>query len=83
MSNREILRHHAGLVDQMATQLGVDLQEAAIAGAVALDEISDAVLRCTGCANPGHCETLLAQSATAGDAPEFCRNRDLLRRLQP
>ena len=83
MSDREMLRHHAGLVDQMATQLGVDLQEAAIAGALAVDDISDAVLRCSKCPNPGHCETLLGQKAALSQTPEFCRNRDLLHRLRP
>jgi len=83
MSDRELLRHHAGLVDQLATRLGVDLQEAAIAGAVAIDGIADAGLRCTNCPNPAHCETLLGQEATINQAPEFCRNRDLLHRLRP
>ncbi|WP_170607216.1 DUF6455 family protein [Ruegeria arenilitoris] len=83
MSDRELLKRHAALVDQMADRLGVDLQEAAIAGAVAMDEISDAVLRCTKCANPVHCESLLAQPVNIDHSPEYCRNRDLLRRLRP
>ncbi len=83
MSDRETLRHHADLVDKMATTLGVDLQEAAIEGALEFDEISDAVLRCTKCPNPGHCESLLAQNQAASKTPEYCRNQELLSRLKP
>lgn len=82
MSDREKLKRHAGLVDRMATNLGVDLQEAAIGGAMQLDEISDAVLRCAQCPNPGHCESLLSQGEALGHAPEYCRNQELLNRLQ-
>ncbi|WP_299982072.1 DUF6455 family protein [uncultured Ruegeria sp.] len=83
MSDRAKLRHHAGLVDNMAATLGVDLQEAAIDGALRFDEISDAVLRCTECPNPGHCEALLSQNVDIGRAPEYCRNQELLNRLAP
>ncbi len=83
MSRRETLRHHAGLVDQMATTLGVDLQEAAIEGAVQFDEISDAVLRCVDCPNPANCQTFLARNQTADRTPEYCRNQELLNRIKP
>ncbi len=83
MSHRETLRRHAGLVDKMATALGVDLQEAAIDGALRVDEISDAVLRCTECPNPGHCEAFLTANPAAPRTPEYCRNQELLSRLLP
>lgn len=83
MSSRETLRHHAGLVDQMATKLGVDLETAAIEGQVSVDEISDAVLRCTSCPNPQHCESFLQKSASSQQTPEYCRNRELLQNLIP
>ncbi|UAB87742.1 hypothetical protein I5192_10870 [Ruegeria sp. SCSIO 43209] len=83
MSDRETLRRHADLVDRMATTLGVDLQEVAIEGALQFDEISDAVLRCTECPNPGHCKAFLAKNLTAPDTPEYCRNHELLNRLKP
>ncbi len=82
MSDKNTLRHHAGLVDTMATTLGVDLQEAALSGAVTIDEISEAVLRCTGCSNPGHCEAHLAKVSSAEKAPEYCRNTRLFERLK-
>ncbi len=83
MSHRETLKRHAGLVDEMATTLGVDLQEAALDGALRIDEISEAVLRCTGCPNPGHCESFLAETPAASRTPEYCRNQELLQRLIP
>lgn len=83
MSRQETLRHHAELVDKMASSLGIDLEETAIAGALRVDEISDAVLSCTECPNPGHCKALLARATSLPAAPEFCRNRDLMSRLQP
>ncbi|SDW69080.1 hypothetical protein SAMN05444358_1011514 [Ruegeria halocynthiae] len=81
MSDRKTLRRHADLLDRMATTLGVDLQEVAIGGTLRFDEISDAVLRCTECPNPGHCETYLAQNSATPKAPEYCRNHELLSRL--
>lgn len=85
MQDRDTLKRHAALVDRMATALGVDLEEAALAGGVSVDEISDAVLRCTGCADPGHCEAWLGARAGAEAAatPGYCRNRDLMARLRP
>ena len=71
---------------RIATQslkLGVDLQEAAIGGSVSIDEITDAVLRCTGCTNPYHCDRALALQNGDGRPPEYCRNQDLLARLAP
>ncbi|MBY6082463.1 DUF6455 family protein [Ruegeria arenilitoris] len=83
MSRREELRRHAALVDRMALKLGVDLQEAAIGGSVSIDEITDAVLRCTGCTNPDHCDRALALRSSDGRPPEYCRNQELLARLAP
>lgn len=83
MTSRETLKHHAELVDRMAANRGIDLEESAICGQVSVDEISDAVLRCTGCPNPGHCEKFLAQSTLAQLTPEYCRNQELFEKLIP
>lgn len=83
MPNQEALKHHARLVDEMATKLGVDLQQSAIDGDVSVDEISEAVLRCLGCANPMHCEGFLSQHAEVDRTPEYCRNQELLKKLTP
>ena len=64
------LKHHVTLLDRTA-------------GGMSMDELSDAVLRCTECSNPGHCAGWLAErSEPAANTPGYCRNRDLLHRLQ-
>jgi hypothetical protein len=80
MPSQKTLRRHAALVDRMAGALGVDLQEAVMRGHLEPDALPDMVLRCTGCANPDGCESLLDKAA-AGPAqaaaptpPYFCRN---------
>lgn len=89
MRAQSTLKTHAALFDGMSQALGLDLQEQAIAGRLAFDEISEAVLRCRRCAHPTQCATRLAQlgGRQAGDglageglaaAPDYCRNRDLL-----
>ncbi|WP_299077042.1 DUF6455 family protein [uncultured Ruegeria sp.] len=83
MPSRETLRLHAGLVDEMAKMLDVDLEEAAIGGSVSIDQISDAVVRCTECPNPAHCQSTISDTAFLNHTPEYCRNRDLLHKLMP
>lgn len=83
MTRRETLRQSAALFDQMASTLGVDLEEAALARCLSVDEISDAVLRCSDCPNPAHCKTFLKRNQQSEQTPEYCRNRDLLSRLRP
>jgi len=81
MRDRAILKRLAALVDRMATVVGIDLEEAALAGRLAIDDIAEAVLRCTGCSAPEAwpCWT----EAQAGNAaPGYCRNRDMLARLK-
>ena len=80
------LRRQADRVDRMATQVGVDLEEALFRGDMTPDMISDAVIACAGCPDPGHCDSWLAQAEAADvteqTAPGYCRNRDLLAGLQ-
>lgn len=83
MTDQPTLRRHAELVDRMATTLGLDLEELAMAGHLRFDTISDAVFRCTGCSNVEGCEHWLAmQTAVAPEAPDMCRNADLFRLLK-
>ena len=84
MRAQSTLKTHAALFDRMSQALGLDLQEQAIAGHLAFDEISEAVLRCSRCAHPRQCSARLAQLEGGAadpalvDAPDYCRNRDLL-----
>lgn len=84
MPDRDRLRYHATLVDDMANSLGIDLEEAAICGAFRMEEISDAVLRCAGCVYPVKCSHWRAQHPKgAKKAPDYCRNREVLQALRP
>lgn len=84
MQNRTVLRRHARLMDNMAETLGLDLEEAAMRGTLPMEEIADAVLSCTNCSNPGHCETWLTEHADGADAtPGYCRNKELFADLMP
>ncbi|WP_238365951.1 DUF6455 family protein [Mesobacterium pallidum] len=80
------LRRHAALFDDMASTLGIDLQEAALSGALPFGQIADAVLACTDCACVRACDDVLGAAAKGEGqplaAPGYCRNRSLLDRLQ-
>ncbi len=76
------LRLHAALLDDTGSRLGMDLQEAAIRGALKFEEISDAVLRCTTCSEPEACAHWLKEEDAVVAAPHYCRNTKLLKRLQ-
>lgn len=82
MRNVSVLKRHAALVDRMASSLGVDLEAKTRRGAVSIDDLTDAVLRCTGCSNPDHCEARLSAETQAQTPPSYCRNKDFLRVLQ-
>ena len=83
MQSTSTLKRHADLVDRMANTQGIDLEERMMAGKILPDDLGDAVLACTGCANPGACEHWLAENKTAsGRRPDYCRNADLFARLK-
>ena len=83
MHAKSVLKRHAGLVDNMANAVGVDLQEQMLRGNLTISELDDAVLRCTGCSKPDACEHWLAgQSQTADVPPGYCRNADVFAALK-
>ncbi len=83
MTKPEVLKRHASLLDRTATRLGLDLEEEVLSGHLEFDEIADAVLRCVSCANPEDCEHWLErQSTSEKSTPVYCRNRELLSKLQ-
>ncbi len=83
MTSTSTLKRHAALVDRMATTLGVDLEQKAMEGQIDFDQISDAVMACTGCSNPEDCTRWLdAQQGQAGTPPDICRNADVFARLK-
>ncbi len=83
MTRQTMFRRHADLVDRMATALGLDLEEAAMAGQIGMDTIGDAVLACTGCTHPDGCNRWLEMQTGKADAtPTICRNSALFERLK-
>lgn len=82
MQSQDKINHHATLVDHMASKLGLDLDEKTMQGQLPPERLSEAVLRCTGCACPGDCEAWLAEkSAPQPATPSYCRNQDLFDQL--
>ncbi len=76
-------KKHADLFDRTATRLGIDLEELAMTGALSIDEISDAVLRCTACSNPADCQHWLNRDeGLAAAPPVYCRNHELMDELK-
>ena len=72
------LKKHADLFTRMGDAVGVDLQEEAIKGTLRFDEIAESVLRCTRCGQVEACQKWLSESHDTAQAPDYCRNRDLL-----
>lgn len=83
MADPNTLKHHADLVDRMAQTVDVDLEDAVLSGAARFDDIADAVLKCTQCSNPGHCEDWLDRTRQADAPPTYCKNSALFARLKP
>lgn len=83
METPKNLKRHAALLDEMAITLGIDLQKAAIRGDLQIDDISQAVLRCTGCADPLNCTKWMQDHAEGATAtPDYCSNATLLQQLR-
>ncbi|MCP4819979.1 MAG: hypothetical protein GY883_12375 [Shimia sp.] len=79
MPQSETVKRHVALMDDAAARVGMDLQEAAIRGALRVEEIQRAVTRCTGCTQSEACEVWLAGSGT--ELPEFCANKAMFERV--
>lgn len=82
MLRTSTLRRHAGLFSDMAEANGVDLEEAVLRADISPDDITDGVLRCTGCEQPDACEAALAKGDSLNAVPGYCRNAALLNGLK-
>jgi hypothetical protein len=83
MLSQKTIKRHAGLVDRMASYVGIDLEEAALRGKITISQIDDAVLACTGCSRPCSCEAMLDRATgIVGAAPDFCRNAKVFEALK-
>jgi hypothetical protein len=83
MQGRATLKRHAQLVDRMASALGLDLEEETMRGHLTMDELTDAVLNCTGCTGTEDCTQWLATRTTPETTPPaYCRNAHLFAELR-
>ena len=82
MISTQTIRRHARLFADLAEAHDIDLEEAVLKGDISPDDISEGVLRCTGCASPDDCEASLAESSSASDLPPYCRNAAMLQMLK-
>ncbi|PTE07059.1 DUF6455 family protein [Mesorhizobium helmanticense] len=68
------------LMGRMMQKLGVDRQLKVVADHVAVtNRASD---RCRSCGHQDDCTTWLDEHQQADNPPDYCRNRDLIARLQ-
>ncbi|WP_027062195.1 DUF6455 family protein [Mesorhizobium loti] len=68
------------LMARMMQRLGVDRQLKVVADHAAVT--NRAVDRCRSCGHQDECSTWLDEHQQADNPPDYCRNRDLIARLQ-
>ncbi len=80
----EQLRRYRGEVEDYRTDLEMKIEEATLRGELPMDDLAEAVLRCTGCTNADGCDHWLDDHANGGaeHAPEYCRNARQLEGLR-
>lgn len=74
---------HAALMHRMSDTVAADLGDALVEGRLSAEALRAAILSCTRCDSVEACQHWLAEQADAPaqNAPEYCRNRELLARL--
>jgi hypothetical protein len=82
MFGARVIARHAHLVNEMAARVGADLPAALADGRLSAEGLRAAVMRCTGCANPGDCAHWLEATAEAEAAPGYCGNGELFAALK-
>ncbi|ESY72925.1 DUF6455 family protein [Mesorhizobium sp. M0051] len=68
------------LMDRMMRKLGVDRQLKIVSDHEAV--VHRAADRCRSCGHQDECAIWLDEHQQADDPPDYCRNRDLIARLQ-
>ncbi|MEC8040799.1 MAG: DUF6455 family protein [Pseudomonadota bacterium] len=80
-SDRTPEKNHTALFHHMADAMGVNLEKELLSGRLKLEDLSQSIERCKGCAGPGACKVWL-EHATPGQEdlpPGYCRNATFLR----
>jgi hypothetical protein len=71
----------AEVMNRMADTLDVDFAAVMAAQPEVVREYRQAVLRCVACSHEGECTAWMASHDHADQAPDYCRNKDLLEGL--
>ncbi len=74
---------HATLFNDMADTVGADIGDALLDGKIDGQGLRAAVFQCMTCDSAEQCpDWMEAHADGAESAPEYCRNRQMLRRLK-
>jgi hypothetical protein len=74
--------HRADVMNRMAETLDVDFAAAIAGHPEAVREYRQAVLRCVACGHEGECTAWMAEHPHAAQAPDYCRNKDIMATLR-
>jgi hypothetical protein len=75
-------REHFWRVIKMANACEVDLSTALDENKINIDEYTDMITGCRGCAQVDKCDRLLAEAKQLDRAPEYCVNRETFAELR-
>ena len=71
----------AGVMTRMADTLGVDFAASIAKAPEPVGVYRQAVMRCTTCNHEGECTAWMQSHPHAEEAPDYCRNKDILEGL--
>lgn len=73
--------HRTGVMTRMAQTLDVDFAEAMARSPETVRDYRQAVMRCVACGHEGECSTWMDTHPHAAEAPDYCRNKDIMAAL--
>lgn len=73
--------HRTDVMTRMAQTLDVDFAEAIARSPETVREYRQAVMRCVACTHEGECTAWMETHPHAAEAPDYCRNKDILESL--
>ena len=69
------------VMTRMAQTLDVDFPETIARAPGAVRDYRQAVMRCVACGHEGECTAWMDAHPHAAEAPDYCRNKDILESL--
>jgi hypothetical protein len=73
--------HRAKVMTRMADTLDVDFTAAIAQSPENVRTYRQAVMRCVSCGHEGECNAWMQDHPHAAEAPDYCRNKDILESL--